>query len=180
MSIIIERIYPKSIWGVWHYRNGVLLRPPLWTPNVCTDEGITRLLDVMWSDGTQIAAANWHVILFNTDTIPTASTTYAVPVFTEEEGYTEATRPVFDEAGVSSKTITNSASKASFIINASGDGHTIYGGALIGGAGDDVSTKGDVADSTGLMYAAAKFSSTYPVVQYDVLKVTVSIVGSDV
>ena len=171
----------ESLWTVEHLRRkarGPALYewanviPPDTTKNVCTDEGLNALLDIMFHGSTQIAT--WYVLIFESDTTPAAGTTYATPVFTESTAYDEATRPAYDEAAASSKVTTNSASKATFTISGS---KTIYGGALVGG-GSTTSTKGDAAGG-GKLYCASKFGTSKSVVDDDVLKVTVSITAAD-
>ena len=167
-----EKFIISSIWDWELVRKGKTIDQ--WKEeNICTDEGLNALLDIMFSAGTQLTA--WYVLIFETDTAPAAGTTYAVPVFTECEAYAEATREAFVEAGVSGKSITNSASKAEFTMNAT---KTIYGAALVGG-GTDADTKGNVAGG-GTMYCASKFSASKAVENLDVLKCTVTLTSSDV
>ena len=170
----------ESLWTVEHLRRkakGALyhwepVAPPEVSHNVCTDEGLNALLDIMFHGDTQIGT--WYVLIFESDTTPAAGTTYATPVFTESTAYDEATRPAYDEAAASSKVMTNSASKATFTIS---DTKTIYGGALVGG-GSTPSTKGDAAGG-GVLFCASQFSTAKSVVDDDVLKVTVSITAAD-
>ncbi|MBW2094207.1 MAG: hypothetical protein JRI80_04895 [Deltaproteobacteria bacterium] len=165
------RFLAESIWDVEHWQKGRLLSRTR-DHNICTDEGINNLLDVMFHGATQITT--WYVLIFESDTVPEASTTYATPVFTESSAYNESDRPEYVEAAASAKSITNSANKATFTMNAS---KTIYGGALVGG-GTTAGTKGDTAGG-GVMYCASKFSSSKSVESGDVLKVTVTITGAD-
>ncbi len=169
-----------SIWEVEHLRRkrrGSLYEWRLVTPvdisgNICTDEGLNRLLDVMFHATTQITT--WYVAIFESNTSPAAGTTYATPVFTESSAYDEATRPEFVGAAASSKSLTNSANKAEFTINAT---KTIYGGALVGG-GTAANTKGDTAGG-GVMYCASQFGSSKSVVDDDILRVTITINAAD-
>jgi hypothetical protein len=162
----------QSVWDVEHYRAGELIDREQ-VHNVCTAEGLNKLLDVMFHAATQITT--WYVAIFETDTTPSDTTTYAVPVYTESSAYDEATRPEYVEAAASSKSMTNSANKASFTISAT---KTIYGAALVGG-GSAASTKADTAGG-GTLYCAAKFTTSKPVEDDDVLKVTVTLTASDV
>ncbi len=118
------------------------------------------------------AIATWYIAIFETDTTPVAGTTYATPVYTECTAYAEATREEFVEAAASSKSITNSASKAEFTMNAT---KTIYGASLVSD-----NTKGDTAVGGACMYCASKFAVSKPVESADVLKVTVTLTSSDV
>lgn len=162
----------NSIWDWEHVRNGKVI--DRWTEhNICVDEGLNALLDIMFHATTQLTT--WYVLIFETDTTPAAGTTYATPVWTECTAYTEGTRPEYVEAAASSKSITNSANKATFTINAT---KTIYGAALVAG-GTDANTKGDAAGG-GTLYSASKFSSSKSVVSADVLNCTITVTAADV
>lgn len=180
--ILKPRFLVSSIWEVEHLRRmrrGSIYdwryaSPRSLDHNLCTDEGLNRLLDVMFHGTTQIGT--WYVGVFETNTTILATHTYAVPGFTEcTTSYDEATRPVYVEAAASSKVTTNTASKASFTFNA---GKTVYGGALFGG-GTDPTVKGDAAGG-GVLYCACLFGAPKAVVDDDVLKVTISLTGADV
>lgn len=167
-----QKFLVKSIWEWKHYRKDKLIDE--WKEhNICTDEGLNALLDIMFHSATQLTT--WYVLIFETDTTPVAGTTYAVPVWTECTAYDEATRPEFVEAAASGKSLTNSANKASFTINAT---KTIYGAALVAG-GTGAPTKGDAAGG-GTLYCASKFAVSKPVVSADVLNVTVTLTSADV
>lgn len=162
----------KSNWEWEHYRDGKLIDQ--WTDtNLITNEGLDEILDVMFSSATQITS--WYVAIFEDDYTPIAGNTYATPGYTESSAYSEGTRPAWSEGGVSSQSITNSASKATFTINAT---KTIYGASLVGG-GTAASTKGDTAGG-GTLYASSKFGVAKAVESSDVLKVTITINSSDV
>jgi len=167
----------ESVWDVEHWRDGELIEKTT-DKNTCTDEGLNQLLRTMFTGGTPIPLLNWYVLIFNTDTTPDGDTTYAVPVFTEETDYDSATRPWWEGGAVAAKSVTNSANKATFIFDATSDGNTIYGGALVGG--DGASVKGDVADADGRLYSASKFSSSKLVADNDTLKVSITISAADV
>jgi hypothetical protein len=181
--IIKPRFIVSSMWEVEHFRRtrrGNIYEwssvgpkdPPV--PNLCTDEGLNRLLDIMFHGTTQIAT--WYVGVFETNTTILSTHTYAVPGFTEcTTSYDEATRPAYVEAAASGKITTNAANKASFTFNAS---KTIYGGALFGG-GTDPTVKGNTAGG-GVLYCASLFGAPKAVVDDDVLKITVSLTGADV
>ena len=141
--------------------------------NVCTDQGLNALIDIMFHAATQIAT--WYCAIFETNHTPVAGDTYAAPGYTECTAYDESVRPEFVEAAASGKVTTNAANRAVFTMNA---GKTIYGGALVGG-GSAGSTKGDTAGG-GKLYAASLFSSPKVVVATDVLRLTISITAADV
>jgi hypothetical protein len=171
-ALFHPRFLAESVWEVEHWRGEKLLSKTV-DHNICTDQGLNALLDIMFHAATQITT--WYVAIFESDTTPAAGTTYAVPVYTESTAYTEANRPAYTEAAASGKSITNSANKASFAINAT---KTIYGAALVGG-GTDGDTKGDVAGG-GTLYCASKFDSAKAVENGDTLKVTITVSAADV
>lgn len=160
-----------SVWSWEHWRDGKLIDK--WTDhNLITDEGIEYIMDAALSGRTPIT--DFYLILFEDDHTPSGDDTYAVPGFTETEAIDESTRPSWEEAGVTSKVITNSASKGTFTFNAS---KTIYGGALVGG-GTDPDTIADVAGG-GVLICENQFTSGSKAVEStDVLKVTCSMTGS--
>lgn len=159
----------QSIWNWEHYRKGKLIDK--WQErNVTTNEGLNKLLDVMFHAVSAITT--WYVAIFESDTTPTATTTYAVPVYTECTAYDEATREEFIETAASSQSITNSANRAEFTMNAT---KTIYGASLVSD-----NTKGDTAASGAVLYCGSKFSSSKSVASSDVLKCTVTLNASNV
>jgi hypothetical protein len=165
------RFLAESVWDVEHWRKGRMLSKTL-DHNVCTDEGLDALLDIMFHGATQITT--WYVAIFESDTTPDADATYDTPVYTESTAYTEGARQAFVEAAASSQSITNSASKATFTMNAT---KTIYGAALVGG-GTDATDNTDTAGG-GTLYCASKFSSSKSVESGDVLKITITITAAD-
>lgn len=161
----------KWIWE--HWRDGKLI--DTWVDhNICTDDGLDAILDIMFNNDTQITA--WYIAPFESDYTPVATSTYLSPGYTESTAYTEANRPAWSGAAASNQSVTNSASKAVFSINAT---KTIYGAALVGG-GTGYNTKGDTAGG-GTLYNVSRFSSgSKDVESGDTMKVTVTITAQDV
>ena len=128
--------------------------------NIVVNGGLDYILDSALSNGTSYATH--YVVLFSNNYTPIATTviTDLTQVTTK---VTESVRPTWTEAGVTSQSITNTASPAAFTFNAS---ETIYGAGLVHGS----STKGDTA-STSLM-SASKFTSSRAVISGDILNVT--------
>lgn len=159
-----------SLWEWEQIRDGKVIKT--WKDtNICTDEGLTSLLDIMFHDATQIAT--WYIAVFSDDYTPLVTNTYATPGYTESSAYTEANRPAFVEAAAASKSITNSASKATFTINAT---VSIYGAALVSD-----NTKGDTVAASAVLYNVSQFSSGVKAVESgDTLKVTITLTASDV
>lgn len=159
----------KSWWQWEQWRDGKLIRE--WEcGNKVTNEGLNHILDVQFH--AEAASATWYIAPFEDNYTPLAGDTYAVPGFTESTAYTEANRVAFNEAAASSQSITNSANRAEFTINAT---KTMYGAALF-----DDNTKDDQAAADAVMFCASAFGSSIPVISGDTLKVTVTITASDV
>jgi len=140
--------------------------------NIVTDEGLDSVLDVYLHAATQITT--WYCCMSESDTAAAANLTYAVPGYTETEAYDEATRPAYNEAASSSQSITNSANKAVFTMNAT---KTLYGASLVGG-GTDGNTKGDAAGG-GTLFCYSKFGSSRGVVDDDVVNLTYTVGAAD-
>lgn len=129
--------------------------------NLVVNEGLNNMLDVMFHAGTQ--TTTWYVGLFGNNYTPTATLTAATVTATAGEvtGYSSSTRPEFVEAAASSQSITNSASRASFVFTADDD---IYGAFLV-----STSAKNG---TTGTLFSAARFSAFKSVVIGDELLLT--------
>lgn len=166
-----DRAKPTVHWEWEHLRNGQIIDK--WGyDNVCTAEGLNHMLDSTFHAATQITT--WYVEIFESDTTPADGTTYATPVYTPSTAYDEGTRPEYEEAAASSKSMTNTANKATFTISAT---KTIYGATLVGG-GSAATTKGDVAGG-GILFSGSKFAAAKNVVDDDVLNVTIAITLAD-
>ena len=170
---LVNHIGLGSLWEWEIWRDGKLINQ--WEEhNICTDAGLNAILDIMFNADTQITS--WYIAPFENDYTPVASATYASPGYTESSAYTEANRPAWSGAAASAKSVTNSASKAVFSINAT---KTIYGAALVGG-GTAANTKADTAGG-GTLFNVSRFSSGSKSVESgDTMKVTVTITASDV
>jgi len=140
--------------------------------NLVPADGLDHILDVVLHGATQITT--WYVVPFENDHSPATSDSYATPGFTECTAYDEANRVEYNEAAADGQSITNSANKASFTINAT---KTIYGAALVGG-GTNPSVKGN-ATSGGVLLCEAQFTSSKSVEDDDTLEVTYTISAAD-
>lgn len=137
--------------------------------NLVVNEGLNALLDIMFHGSTQVST--WYLGIFEANYTPVGTVTAATiaSAATESTAYTSATRPAYDEAAASSQSTTNSASRASFIFNAT---KTIYGAFLISN-----STK---SGTSGTLFSAAQFSSSKSVVSGDELLLTYTFTASSV
>ncbi len=142
------------------------------TRNIVTNEGLDADLDIMFNGATQITT--WYLVLFETNTTPLATHTYAVPGYTECTAIDEATRPEYEEAAASGQSMTNAANKGTFTFSAT---KTIYGAALVGG-GSAPTTKGDTAGG-GTLWCSALFASSKNVDDDDVIELTYTLTSAD-
>ena len=134
--------------------------------NIFTNEGLDHVLDVVFSDGAQ--DTTHYVGLKGTGSVAAGDTMASHAGWTEVQTYSESVRQTWVEAGVSSQTITNSASPASFSIN----GVCTIAGAFI----SNDNTKGG---STGKLYCAVDFASSRTAANGDTLNVTYQLGAAD-
>ena len=135
-------------------------------PNDIVNVGKNTLFDVMFSDGTQIAASSWFIGLISNSgysALAAADTMSSHAGWTEFTGYSQATRVAWGPGEPASQSITN-ASAATFDINATG---TVKGVFVTSN-----STKGG---TTGTLWATALFSADVPVTNGDQLRVTYTV-----
>jgi beta-glucanase (GH16 family) len=161
-----------KVWTRWHwehYRDGEKIDE--WqNGNLCVNEGINHVLNVAFSGGT--VNSTWYIAVFDNNYTPTSADTYGTPGFTENDQYTEANRPTWQEGGVSSKQITNSANKASFTFSTSA---TIYGAALLSN-----NTKSNTTNTAAILFCTSQFTSgSKTVASSDVLKVSITLSMAD-
>lgn len=138
-------------------------------PNLVVNEGLNSLLGVMFNSATQITA--WYMGVFEGNYTPLATETAATiaTASTESTAYASTTRPAYVQAAPSSQSITNSASRASFVFNAT---KSIYGAFLV-----STSTK---SGTSGVLFSAAKFSAVKSVQSGDELLLTYMFTASSV
>jgi hypothetical protein len=165
-----ERAKLKGHWRVTCRRPDGSLRWVEEYDNLVTNEGLDYLLDVGLSAGAQ--KANWYVGLLAASPTPAAAWTKTEVGAADFVAYTEATLPAWTDAGVSGQSVTNSASKASFAINA--DSSTI-GGAFLASA----NTKA-VEGGAATIYAAGAFTGGNKSADSgDTLEVTATFTAAD-
>ena len=172
--MIKARALVTSIWDWEHWKkasvkSGAYILHDAWTEhNMVVDEGLTHLMETVFSGGAQKTA--WYIALFNDDYTVLAANTYQSPGYTESTNYA-GSRKTWVEAGVSAKSISNAASVALFTMSAS---ETIYGASLL-----SANTPGD-AVSGETLYCSSKFTTGRGVEVTDVLKVTATLTAEDV
>ena len=137
--------------------------------NLVCNEGLNALLGIMFHGDTQITT--WYVGIFEGNYTPVATVTAATitSASTECTAYDESTRVAYNEAAASSQSITNSANKATFTINAT---KTIYGAFLASASAKSA--------TTGTLFSAARFGTSKSVVDDDQLLLTYTFTASSV
>lgn len=158
-----EKVKAGGYFTVEHFRNGELIHRQI-SENIVVDEGLDHLLDVALSNGTQ--NSTWYVGIYSNNYTPIAGNVAATfagagvadEITTEVD---ETARPTWTEPGVSTQSITNSASPAVFTANTSVNA---YGAFLI--------SNNTMGGTTGVLMAASKFASVRALVNTDTLNVT--------
>lgn len=167
MSESKEAMRLGGVYTVQHVRDGKVIDE--WTDhNLVVTEGLNSLLDVNFHGASQIST--WYVGLFEGNYTPAATATAATitALSTESTAYDETTRVEYVEAAASAGSLTNSANKATFTINAT---KTIYGAFLV-----STSTKSGI---TGTLMSATRFSAARSVVSGDQLLITYTFSAAD-
>lgn len=151
-----------------HMRGGELI-DQFECPNLVVNEGLDHVLNTVFHGGTQVGT--WFLGLFEGNYTPIATVTAATiaAAATESTAYTESQRQEYNEAAASAQSITNSANKATFTMNAT---KTIYGAFLVSNA-----TK---SATSGVLFSAARFSAAKSVVTDDQLLLTYTFNASSI
>lgn len=136
-------------------------------PNGIVDEGMDKLLDVMFHADTQITT--WYIGLVDNSgfsAFADVDTLSSHGGWSEFTNYTEANRVEWEEDAASSRSISNSTT-ADFSINASGNLKGIFV------SNNNVKSTGN----TGTLWSTAAFSSVVATANGDTLKVTYTVSG---
>ncbi len=136
--------------------------------NLVVDQGLNYALNA--SFGQTSALTSWYIGLFEGNYTPVAGLTAATiaGLSTETTAYTSGTRPAWTTVAATSKQLTNGASRASFVFNAT---KTIYGAFLVSS-----STKGG---TSGTLFSAARFTTAKQVDNGDELLITYLLTAAD-
>ena len=146
--------------------------------NLVTNEGLNDILDKYFKGSAY--SASWFVGLIDNasfTSIAAGDTAAGISLnaaggnaWQEFDEYASATRPALTLGSVASQSVDNSASKASYSINAAG---TVNGAFVVNN-----STKGANAGGTDKLYGAGSFSSTRTVANGDTLNVTITLTSA--
>lgn len=139
----------------------------IWTreyDNLVTTAGLNKLLDATFSGG--LASPAWYVGLVNASPAFVAGDTMGSHAgWTENVSYSQTTREALVPGTIAAGSFNNSASKASFTINAA----TTVAGSFL----SDSDTK---SGTTGVLYSEVAFTGgTETLASADVLNVTVTL-----
>ena len=134
--------------------------------NLVVDVGLNDILDKYFKGSSYTAA--WYVGIKGAGTAVAADTVASHSSWSELTIYSQAARPTLTLGSVASKSVDNSASKATFTINGSG---TVAGAFII-----TDNTKGGT--SSGTIYGVVDFGSSRAVISGDTLEVTVTLTSA--
>lgn len=151
-----------GVFEVIAYRNGEVIWEDR-AENLVVNAGLDHMLDATLSAGSQITS--WYVGLKGTGTPAAGDTLASHGTWSEIADYT-GDRKAWTDGGVSSQSVSNSASKASFAID---DTVTVYGAFLCSAA----------TGTSGTLFCAGDFSSSKALENGDTLEVTYTISAAD-
>ena len=158
-----------------HFRRGDRIHTQIGS-NTFTTEGLAYLLNIIFGTTSKVASAIWYVGIFKSNVTPALGDTAAVKLGAagtygecQDADYDApaTNKPAYTIAATSTATCTNSASPATFTMNAS---ITVYGAFL--------STQAAKTATTGYLMCAKAFSSSRAVIADDVLAVTYAITAT--
>jgi len=164
----------QGIWQADQYRDGKLIsggHPE--PPNIFTTVGMGRLLDIIFWETAKAASKIWYVGIFKNNVTPALANVAATALGAagtygecQDADYDDpaTNKPSYNTATTAIATITNSANKAAFVMNAS---ITVYGAFLSSSA---AKTAVD-----GYLMAAKKFAASRAVIADDELSITYTI-----
>lgn len=135
--------------------------------NLVTNVGLDEILDKFWK-GSTYSASHYVGLQDGTPTNAAGDTMSSHAGWTEVTAYSEGTREALTLGSVSSQSVDNSASKASFSISSDS---TTVGGAFV----TTNSTKGG---TTGILVGEAALSSDRSLDSGDTLNVTVTLTAA--
>jgi hypothetical protein len=140
-------------------------------------QALDDVLGVYFAGGT--AYSNHYIFLYDSDDTPLDAWTYANggtggSDYNEFTDYDEANRPTWQKGSVSSRSITNSSNPATFTASSAVD-TTIYGAGMV-----NVSTKGDSASGSGILFCATRFGTPRPYIETEEIKIVYTITATSV
>lgn len=165
LGVVVERSRLRGKFKVQHFRNDELIGEHDFKNDI-TNEGLNRILEVMFHSGTQLTT--WYSGLIDNagfSAIDPTDTMASHAGWSEATQYTQANRVSWSPGAASGRSITNSTA-FQFDINAT---KTLYGIFITSN-----NTKGG---TTGVLWSTGAFSSPLSVVNGDTVKVTYTVSG---
>lgn len=157
----------KNTYLVECYKKDGSLRWSEEVKNIVVNVGLNDVLDKYFK-GAAYTAAFYVGLASSTPTFAAADTMASHGGWTEVTGYSEATRQALTLGSVASQSVDNSASKATFSINAT----VTIGGAFI-------TTNNTKGGTTGILYGGAAFTGgNRSAVSGDELRVTATLTAA--
>lgn len=167
-ELVVPSLFrPCGEFIVEHYRKGKLIGKYK-LQNGVTNIGLDTVLDIMF--GATAKISTWYLGLIDNagfTALAAGDTMASHPGWTEYTAYSEANRPTWGTGSASGQSITN-ATPEEFNITGTTD-------VLNGMFAVSDNTKGG---SSGVLWATASFTSTIPVDNGDLLKLTYTVSGS--
>lgn len=138
-------------------------------PNLVVNEGLNSLLNIMFNGASQITT--WYLGIFEGNYTPVGSVTAATitAAATECTAYASSTRPEYVEVASTAQSVTNAASRASFVMNAT---KTVYGAFLVSASAKSA--------TSGVLFSATRFSTAKALESADELLLTYTFGASSV
>ncbi len=133
--------------------------------NLVTTEGLNHVLSITLDGGTQITT--WYVGLKGTGSAAAGDTMASHAGWTENTDYSQSVRQTLTLGTAAAGSIDNSASKATYSINAT---------ATIAGA--FITSDSTKSGTSGTLYGVVDFSSARSVISGDTLEVTVTLTAA--
>ena len=155
----------KNVWTIECYDSEGKLKWGETKKNLVTTEGLNHVLSSTLDGGTQITA--WYVGLKGTGSAAAGDTMASHAGWTEDQNYSQSVRQTLTLGTASAGSIDNTASKATYSINATA---TIAGAFITSD-----NTKGG---TSGTLYGVVDFASSRSVISGDTLEVTVTLTAA--
>ncbi len=133
--------------------------------NIVVNVGLNDILDKYFKGSSYTAA--WYVGIKGAGTAVAADTMASHSSWSELAGYSQAARPTLTLGSVASQSVDNSASKATFSINATA---TVAGAFIV--------TNNTKSGTSGTLYGVVDFGSSRSVISGDTLEVTVTLTAA--
>lgn len=149
--------------------------------NRVTNQGLTCLLEWITGDAAGVPTAA-YVVLNKANQTPAAAWSYTTngdaSNWDEYTEYSQSTRPAWTHGSISSNSVDNSASKASFSCTST---VTVYGAGIVFSTSNhaNISVKDDEAATNGKLYSFVNFTSAKTVDNGDTLSITVTLTTAD-